>query len=285
MRDLDLVGTGLLIYACIYFGGIAWMATWEGFARRRALVRPLRMRWLGNFGVTLIDTLAVRALLPFLSVGAASFAAARGIGLMNEASSPAALAWLLAFLALDGSRYAQHVALHRVPFLWRLHRMHHTDGDYDFTTGLRFHPLESLLTTGFSLIVVLVLGLPVGAVSAYEILFAAAALFAHGNVGLPARVDRCLRWVVITPDLHRVHHSALARETHSNFASVSPWWDRAFGTYRAAPALGYEAMRVGLPEFTDPRHQALAWMLVNPWLGAGEGPALVSEAEAEGGTR
>jgi sterol desaturase/sphingolipid hydroxylase (fatty acid hydroxylase superfamily) len=285
MRDLGLAETGLLFYACVYFGGIAGMATWEALAPRRALICPLRTRWLGNFAVTLIDTLVVRALLPFLSVGAAVFAERRGIGLLHHGALPATAAWLIAFLALDGSRYAQHVALHRVPWLWRLHRMHHTDRDYDFTTALRFHPLESLLTTGFSLAVVIALGLPAGAVSAYEILFAAVALFAHGNVGLPARADRWIRSVVITPDLHRVHHSALDRETHSNFASVSPWWDRAFGTYRAAPALGHDAMRVGLPEFSDPRHQALGWMLVNPWLGAGADPALISDAETAGGIR
>lgn len=284
MRELDLVGAGLWLYAWIYFGGIAAMATWEGLAPRRALVAPLRGRWLANFAVTLLDTLLVRAVWPFLSVGAAVFAAERQIGLFHAVSLPASAAWVLALVALDGSRYLQHFALHRVGWLWRLHRMHHTDADYDFTTALRFHPLEALSTTGLAVCVVLLLGLPAAAVLGYELLSTGVALFAHGNVRVPARLDRALRWLVLTPDLHRVHHSANAREMESNFASVCPWWDRAFGTYRAAPALGHDAMRIGLPEFSEPRHQALSWMLANPWLGAGADPAAIAEAEA-GGSR
>lgn len=268
-----IVGQGALTYACIYFGGIALLAVWEGLAPRRALCRPLRRRWLANFAVAGLDALLIGGLLPFLSVGAALFAAERGIGLLQTLALPAPLAWILAWLALDGSRYLQHRALHALPWLWRLHRMHHTDADYDFTTALRFHPLESLVTSGFGVAVVLALGLPVAAVLGYELLFAAVALFAHANVGLPERVDRALRLVVITPDLHRVHHSALAAETHSNFASVSPWWDRAFGSYRAAPALGQRGMRIGLPELGDARPDGLGWMLIDPWLETGRAPA------------
>lgn len=279
---LDLASNGPLLYACLYFGAIAGMATWEGLAPRRTLRRPLRRRWLANFAVTASDTVLARALLPFTSMGASAFAADRGIGVLHEFAAPTAFAWMLAFLALDGSRYAQHVAMHRVPWLWRLHRMHHTDADYDFTTGLRFHPIEALLTTSVSLAVVLALGLPVAAVCAYELLFTAAALFAHGNVRLPGRVDRWLRLVVVTPDLHRVHHSAAEPEMSRNFSGVSPWWDHAFGTYRAAPALGQIAMRVGLPEFSDPRHDRLTWMLVNPWLDAGERRAPTAGAPAGG---
>lgn len=280
MRDLEL---GLLLYACCYFGAIACIATWEGLAPRRALARPLRRRWLANFAVIAIDTVLTRALLPFTMIGAAAFAAERGGGLLNQLAFPAEAAWLLAVLALDGSRYAQHVALHRIPWLWRLHRMHHTDADYDFTTALRFHPVESLLTTGCSLLVIAALGPPVAVVCAYEILFTAVAPFAHANVRIRPRIDRWLRLVVVTPDLHRVHHSALESETDSNFASASPWWDRAFGTYRAAPALGHDAMRFGLPEFSDPRHDGLGWMLANPWLDPGSTrSASIVDAEAGG---
>ncbi len=282
MRDLDLVTNSLLLYSCLYFGAIACFAAWEGLAPRRSLVRPLRRRWLANFAVTAIDTVLIRALLPLTTIGAAALAAERGSGLLNQLAAPAYAGWIVTFLVLDASRYAQHVAMHRVSSLWRLHRMHHTDADYDFTTALRFHPVESLLTTGFSLLVVAAIGPPVAAVCAYELLFTAVAPFAHANIRMPARLDRWLRLVVITPDMHRVHHSALESDILSNFSGVSPWWDRLFGTYRAAPALGHDAMRIGLPEFTDPDHDRLIWMLANPWLGPDTRSAAIAEAEAGG---
>jgi sterol desaturase/sphingolipid hydroxylase (fatty acid hydroxylase superfamily) len=279
---LEPAADGLLYYSCLYFGAIAAMATWEALAPRRALARPLRRRWLANFGVTAIDSLLVRALLPFTSMGAAAVAAERGIGLLNQLAAPPVVGWLAAFVVLDASRYAQHVALHRVPSLWRLHRMHHTDADYDSTTALRFHPTESLLTTGIALILVLALGLPVAAVCAYELVFTGVAFFAHANVRLPARTDRWLRRLVVTPDLHRVHHSASEIESDSNFGGVFPWWDRAFGSYRSAPALGHDAMRLGLTDFADPRHEKLTWMLANPFLEARATGAPVSEIAAGG---
>jgi sterol desaturase/sphingolipid hydroxylase (fatty acid hydroxylase superfamily) len=157
---------------------------------------------------------------------------------------------------------------HAVPALWRLHRMHHADLDFDVTTGARFHPLEIILSMGFKLTVVAVLGAPAVAVLIFEVALNATAMFNHGNVGLPPTIDRVLRWLVVTPDMHRVHHSTVVNETNSNFGFNLPWWDRLFGTYRAAPAAGHEAMTIGLDSFRDPAQLRIDRMLGQPFVGA-----------------
>jgi sterol desaturase/sphingolipid hydroxylase (fatty acid hydroxylase superfamily) len=172
---------------------------------------------------------------------------------------------VLAFAALDLGRYFTHLALHRVPPLWRLHRVHHSDVDYDCTTSLRFHPLESIVTIAVQLALVAALGAPPIAVLVYEIATVSFSLFSHGNLRIPARVERWLRWVVVTPDLHRVHHSAAVDESNANFASVLPWWDRLFRTYRAQPALGHDAMTIGLEDVRDARTRSFGWVLMAPF--------------------
>jgi sterol desaturase/sphingolipid hydroxylase (fatty acid hydroxylase superfamily) len=267
-----LVRHEAVVYGCVWFGGIALAAVLEGLAPLRTPALPLRGRWLRHFALGLLDPLLCRALLPLLEVGAAVAAAEAGVGLLHRVPAPRGLAIALSLLALDAVRYAQHRLLHRVPWLWRLHRMHHTDLDYDFTTALRFHPLEALFSAGVGVVAVAALGVPAAAVVLNEALFVASGFFAHANLRLPARLERALRVALVTPDLHRVHHSAHAGETERNYGSVLPVWDRLFGTYLAHPSGGHAGMTVGLRDFREPRHQALRWMLANPFLAPGEAP-------------
>jgi sterol desaturase/sphingolipid hydroxylase (fatty acid hydroxylase superfamily) len=267
-----LVHHEAVLYGCVWFGGVALAAALEGVAPRRTPTLPLRARWLRHFALALLDPLVARAVLPLLEVGAAVAAAEAGVGLFHRVDAPRWLAGAASLLALDAVRYGQHRLLHRVPWLWRVHRMHHTDVDYDFTTAFRFHPLESLVTASIGVLAVTALGAPVEAVVANEALFVAASLFAHANVRLPGGLDRAIRLAVVTPDMHRVHHSARPEETDSNYGSVLPVWDRLLGTYVAEPAQGHEAMTVGLPAFRAPRDRALRWMLANPFLPEPRGP-------------
>jgi sterol desaturase/sphingolipid hydroxylase (fatty acid hydroxylase superfamily) len=171
----------------------------------------------------------------------------------------------LAVMALDLAIYLQHVLFHAVPALWRLHRMHHADLEIDVTTGARFHPIEILLSMGIKLGVIAALGTPAVAVLLFEVLLNATSMFNHSNVAMPAWLDRVLRWIVVTPDMHRVHHSIVVRETNSNFGFNLPWWDRLFGTYRDQPAAGHDGMTIGIEQFRDPVEQRLDRMLTQPF--------------------
>jgi sterol desaturase/sphingolipid hydroxylase (fatty acid hydroxylase superfamily) len=265
----------LLIRASGFAVMFAVMAAWEIAAPRRALAVGRRPRWVNNLGVLVVDVLAVRILVPTAAAGAALFAAGRGWGLFHAAGLRLSLAALLGFLLLDLVVYGQHVVFHKVPVLWRLHRMHHADLDIDVTTGVRFHPFEILISLAVRIAVVLAFGIPVVAVVLFELVLNATAVFNHGNVAMPAGLDRVLRLVVVTPDMHRVHHSILRNETDSNFGFNLPWWDRLFGTYRAAPAAGHEKMTIGLPIFRNPRELRLDRLLSQPFRtdssAAGEG--------------
>ena len=248
------------------FGGVfALMALWELLAPRRPLAIGRRRRWPGNLGIVALDTLVLRLLFPSAAVGAALLGEATGSGLLPGLGIAGWLAAALAFVALDLAVYLQHVLVHAVPALWRLHRMHHADLDFDFTTGNRFHPIEIVLSMVWKLVIVVALGAPALAVLGFEVLLNAIAMFNHGNVRLPERLDRCLRWLVVTPDMHRVHHSVVPAETNSNFGFNLPWWDRLLGSYRAAPAAGHERMTIGLEQFRDPRELRLDRMLLQPF--------------------
>jgi sterol desaturase/sphingolipid hydroxylase (fatty acid hydroxylase superfamily) len=198
------------------------------------------------------------------AVGLAAAASERGWGLLNQLDLPPWLALAAAVIALDLVIYIQHVLFHAVPALWRLHRMHHADLDFDVTTGARFHPLEILVSAGIKLAAVAVLGPAALAVLVFEVLLSATAMFNHGNVRLPVAADRWLRRLVVTPDMHRVHHSAVPAETSRNFGFCLPWWDRLFGTYLAQPAAGHERMRIGIAEFRDAAELRLHRMLLQP---------------------
>ena len=240
------------------------MALWELAAPKRRQEVPRLLRWSNNVALVAIDTAVVRLAFPILAVGLALIAEERGFGLLQWLAVPYWLAFLLAFLALDLVIYLQHRAFHAVPVLWRLHRMHHADLEFDASTGLRFHPAEIVLSMALKLAVVAALGAPAAAVLVFEIVLNATSLFNHGNVRLPERVDRVLRLVVVTPDMHRVHHSAVRRETDSNFGFNLPWWDRLFATYRPQPEAGHQAMTIGLREFRSRRDLWLDAMLLQP---------------------
>jgi len=245
---------------------LALMAGWETLAPRRTRAVPRRTRWPGNLGLAFINALVVRAVLPAAAVGLAAAGELRGMGLLNNLDLPAWSRIAVAFVLLDLAIYLQHVMFHAVPALWRLHRVHHADLDFDVTTGVRFHPLEILLSLAIKLAAIAALGAPAFAVLAFEVALNATSLFNHGNVGLPGALDRMLRWIVVTPDMHRVHHSVVPRETNSNFGFNLPWWDRLLGTYRAQPAGGHEGMTIGLDIFRDPAQLRLDRLLVQPFV-------------------
>jgi len=248
-----------------FIGVFALMALWELLAPRRGQTIGRGVRWPHNIAIVVIDTVVVRILFPTAAVGLALIAETRGWGLFNHLGLPWWINIPLAVIVLDLAIYAQHVLFHAVPVLWRLHRMHHADLEFDVTTGVRFHPVEIVLSMAIKLGVVVALGTSAVGVLIFEILLNATSMFNHGNVRIPARLDRILRWLVVTPEMHRVHHSIEPAETNSNFGFNLPWWDRLFGTYRAQPAAGHEAMTIGIDEFRDPRELRLDRMLLQPF--------------------
>ncbi len=243
----------------------AAMAIWELAAPRRGLTVGRWPRWPSNLGILLVDIATVRVLVPSAAVGASLYAAGNGLGLINYLGLRLSVAALIGFLALDLVIYAQHVVFHKVPVLWRLHRMHHADLDIDVTTGVRFHPFEILISLFIKIAVILALGIPVVAVVLFEVVLNATSMFNHANVAIPAWLDRLLRLLIVTPDMHRVHHSVLRNETDSNFGFNLPWWDRLFGTYRAQPEAGHTGMTIGIPIFRDPRELRLDRLLTQPF--------------------
>ncbi|MEM1264380.1 MAG: sterol desaturase family protein [Pseudomonadota bacterium] len=220
-----------------------------------------------NLGLVVIDTLALRVLLPVAAAGVAMVAERKGWGVLNVVPLPQWLAIVTAILALDLAIYAQHVAMHRLPILWRLHQVHHADRAFDVTTGVRFHPLEIIVSMLYKCCCVGVIGAPVVAVVAFEILLNAASLFNHGNVRLSGTLDARLRRVIVTPDMHRVHHAVYRDETDSNYGFFLSWWDRLFGTYVAEPRDGHTEMQIGLTQYADARTGSLWWCLVLPFVG------------------
>ena len=238
----------------------AAMALWEW---RRMLVGR-KDRWIGNLGVLALDILAVRLIAPIAAVGAALLAAQHGWGLLRWLGGPFWPAALLSVVALDLIIYLQHVIFHHVPWLWRVNRMHQDDVEIDVTTGLRFHPIEILLSLAIKIAAVLALGAPAAAVIVFEVLLNATALFNHSNVALPPRLDRLARWLVVTPQMHEIHHSAGGQERDTNFGFNLPWWDRLFGTYAEQAAAGDDLV-IGLPSFRDPAERKIHRLLTQPF--------------------
>lgn len=257
-----------------FLGVLAAMALWEVAAPRRRREIPRVIRWTNNLALVVLDTAILRLTFPIIAVGLAVMAEERGWGLFNNIDVPFWLAVVVSMLVLDLAIYLQHVMFHAVPGLWRLHRMHHADLDFDATTGLRFHPVEILISMGIKLAVVAALGPPAVAVLLFEVILNATALFNHANIDLPRPVDRVLRLIVVTPDMHRVHHSTDPRETNSNYGFNLPWWDRLLGTYIAQPAKGHEGMEIGIEQFRTRRDLWLDRMLVQPLRGPASGHAL-----------
>lgn len=256
-----------VIRIVFFLGILIPLALWEFLSPRRVLIASKPVRWLGNMGVVLINTLALRTLFPVLAVDLASMAERNGWGILNYYSPPYWVAIVFGVIALDLLIYLQHILFHSVPVFWRLHMMHHADLDIDVSTGLRFHPIEIILSMGIKMAAVAAIGPPVVSVIIFEVILNATSMFNHGNILLPAGVDKIVRLFVVTPDMHRVHHSVVIRETNSNFGFNFPWWDRLFGTYRSQPAAGHEEMVIGLSQFRNARRLTLPWMLVLPFVG------------------
>lgn len=263
-------GEPLVRLAC-FAGVFLLMAIWEIAAPRRTRAAPRSVRWTSNLGVVALDTLLIRIVVPTAVAGVALQAEAAHWGLLGLVSWPLWIKIAIAVVALDLTIYLQHVVFHAIPSLWRLHRMHHADLDIDVSTGVRFHPLEMLLSLVIKMVVVAGLGAPALAVLVFEILLNATSMFSHSNVRLPDGIDRIVRWIVVTPDMHRVHHSIEAVETNSNFGFNFSLWDRIFGTYRPAPRAGHLGMTVGIEQFRDPRELWLDRMLTQPFR-EGRGP-------------
>ncbi|MSP51502.1 MAG: sterol desaturase family protein [Alphaproteobacteria bacterium] len=249
--------------AC-FVGVLVVVAAAEALAPRRARLASRLARWPSNLGLAAVNTFLLRIAFPGAAVGMAASAEAGGFGLLNVTALPFWTAIIVGVVLLDLAIYLQHVIVHAVPLLWRLHRMHHADLDFDVTTGVRFHPVEILLSMVLKIGLVAALGPPIVAVIFFEVLLNATSMFNHSNLRLPAALDRTLRLVVVTPDMHRVHHSVIVSETNSNFGFNLPYWDRLFGTYRAQPAAGHERMTMGLSDFRDPAELRLDRLLLQP---------------------
>jgi sterol desaturase/sphingolipid hydroxylase (fatty acid hydroxylase superfamily) len=270
---IELEHEGLIRLTC-FFGVLCSMAVWEAMAPRRMLKVQRPIRWSSNLGLALLNGALVRFISPLGAVGVAILAESFEWGLFNVVSLPNWFAVLSSVILLDLAIYLQHVMFHAVPLFWRLHMVHHADLDFDVTTGLRFHTIEILLSLGIKALAILLLGAPAIAVLIFEVLLNATSMFNHSNVRMPLAVDRLLRWFVVTPDMHRVHHSWYRRETNSNFGFNLSWWDRLLGTYRDQPADGHEGMTIGLTQFrNEQRVERLHWMLWMPFSGSvGEYP-------------
>ncbi len=250
-----------------FLGIFLLMALWEVAAPRRAASFPRTRRWPNNLGLVALNTLLVRAIFPIAAVGVAVVAEGRGWGLLPALGVGGWPGVVVAVVLLDLAIYVQHALFHVVPLLWRLHRMHHADLDFDVSTGLRFHPVEIVISMAIKLAVVAVVGAPALAVVLFEILLNGTSMFNHGNVYLAPALDRILRLAVVTPDMHRVHHSIIRAETDSNYGFNLSCWDRVFGTYCAQPQAGHEGMTIGINDFRDPAELALGRMLLQPLRG------------------
>ncbi|MDT8364092.1 MAG: sterol desaturase family protein [Nitrosomonas sp.] len=239
--------------ASLFLAVLMGMALWEIYAPKRQLTVAKWLRWRNNLSLTFINSILLKLLLPVTATGIAAYAASNQLGLFNQLTIPAWLAISLSIIVFDLAIYGQHVALHAFAPLWRLHRAHHADLDLDVTTGLRFHPLEMLFSMLFKLVIIVLIGAPVVSVLLFEIILNAMAMFNHGNIHLPGRVDHLLRYLIVTPDMHRVHHSVVSVEMNSNFGFNLTVWDRLFATYRDQPQAGHDQMTIGLSEWRNPQ--------------------------------
>lgn len=259
-----------IIRLCIFLCVFLLVGLAEHIWPRRTLMVPKSQRWFCNIGIVVIGSVVVRLALPLMPTSVAAITGAKGWGILNRLALPEWLEIVVVILALDLIIYLQHRAFHRIPLFWRFHRMHHTDLDLDVSSGNRFHPLEILFSLLIKMSAVVVLGAPVIAVVIFEVLLNATSLFNHGNLRIPVSIDHWLRLFLVTPDMHRVHHSIIPRETDSNFSFNLPWWDRMLGTYRDQPREGPDGMFIGLKEFRDARRLGVGYLLMLPFRGSAE---------------
>ncbi|GAA0487444.1 sterol desaturase family protein [Parasphingorhabdus litoris] len=242
------------------------MAILEIAIPRRKRVLAKGIRWFTNISLVIVDTLALRLIMPILAVGMADYAAGRGWGMLALVDLPLWIEIIIAFLLLDMLIYAQHIAFHKIPFLWRFHKVHHADRDLDVTSGARFHPVEAVISMAYKLLCITLIGPAAFAVFLFEVVLNAASMFNHANVRLPLGLDRAVRLFIVTPDMHRVHHSVIERETNSNYSFFLTLWDRMFGTYIAQPEKGHDDMIIGLSEYQDDKPANLIWSLIIPFV-------------------
>jgi sterol desaturase/sphingolipid hydroxylase (fatty acid hydroxylase superfamily) len=253
-----------LVFFVVIFGVIA---IWEHYFPRRTLTIPKKWRWLSNLSLMIGNPILIRLLLPIVAIDAALIAQQRSWGLLNLVDWPIWMEFVIGYTILDLFIYLQHVMFHAMPLLWRLHMIHHTDLDFDLTTGLRFHPIEAMLSMILKLIVIIAIGPSVAAVLTFEILLSGMAMFNHGNLAIGKAVDQWLRLLIVTPDMHRVHHSVIIRETNSNYGFNLSVWDRLFGTYCSQPRKGQTDMVIGLSQFRDEKNLTLPWLIILPAIG------------------
>ncbi len=245
------------------------VALLEQYWPRRKAEQTLWRRWLNNSGTEAVSWGIALFLIPISEIEFAAICGQRGWGLFNTIPAPAWLVIPVSLLILDFINYFRHMALHRIPLLWRFHRTHHTDLDVDFSTALRFHPFEMFITLAVTFTAIVIFGIPAYVMILSALLTISSGFFTHGNIAIPETLERALRSIVVTPDMHRVHHSTDVRETDSNYGVVFPWWDRMFGTYVAQPRKGHDGMQLGLAEFQDRKYNLLHWMLWMPFLPLG----------------
>lgn len=263
--ELVLVKHESMMRFGVFFGILVLIRVWETLAPCRRPAAPQVMRWFSNVGLLVVGTAMLRAIFPLAAVGVATIAQAQQWGLFYLITLAPWQTIVLSIIFLDFATYLQHILFHTLPILWRFHKIHHADLDFDVTTGLRFHPIEILLSMVGKATIVVLLGAPAVAVLMFELILNATSMFNHGNVRLPANLEPVLRLGIVTPDMHRIHHSSLVAETNSNFGFNIPWWDHLFGTYRASPAIGHQEMPLGLAEYeNDLRMAQLPWMLLCP---------------------
>ena len=254
------------IYTATFFGLIIVLAVAEWLAPRRVSAAAEGLRLASNFGISLLNNLVVRAGFPLAGIAWAALCAQRGWGLFAHTTWSAPVEFIATIVALDLLLYVRHYLLHRVPLLWRLHRTHHSDREYDFTTGIRFHPLEEIFTTTLEFGLILALGAPPTAVFLSRLLSMTVSLVEHANLRIPSSLERIVRTMLVTPDMHRIHHSQAPGDNRSNLSTVFSWWDRVFGSYREHPAAGEAGIEFGLREFPEGKHSTLPWMLAQPFL-------------------
>lgn len=241
------------------------MLLWEASNPKRTPLLGWSRR-LNNLALVSLDVLLVRLLVPIATAAMAEISMTRGWGLFNIIDAGFWPAFVLSILLMDMFIYGQHVVMHKIPLLWRIHRVHHTDPDFDVTTALRFHPFEIILSMFVKFFFIALLGAPVAAVIVFEIILNISSMFNHSNIQIPLSIDRLLRLFIVTPDMHRVHHSVNKIETNSNYGFNIPWWDYIFHTYRAQPSAGHLKMRIGLNEFQGDKVVFLHWLLVQPFV-------------------
>jgi sterol desaturase/sphingolipid hydroxylase (fatty acid hydroxylase superfamily) len=259
-----------IIRLAVFAGLFVLFALSEIFRPRRKLTVSKANRWFTNLTIVLLDSALVRLVFPAAAVGVAFWADSRAIGLFNVFQAPLWISLPISFVVLDFAVWLSHVLSHKIPLLWRFHRMHHSDRDFDVTTAIRFHPIEIVVSMAWKVGWVLLLGAPAAAVIIFETVLNGTAMFNHSNTDLPKSVDRLLRLIVVTPDMHRVHHSIVRSETDSNYGFNLPWWDRLFRTYLDQPEFGHDDMQIGLPQWQDERPTKLGWSLSVPFLARDE---------------